>query len=65
VENLPIRLDAFALYEFYCGRQTIENFFNPTSWLFIVLGGKLGSFWIVALVISMCYVFRAWCSVKK
>jgi len=26
VENLPLRLDAFALYQFYCGRQTIENF---------------------------------------
>ncbi len=31
VENLPIRLDAFALYEFYCGRQTIENFFKDAK----------------------------------
>ena len=23
VENVPIRLDATALYQFYCGRQTI------------------------------------------
>ena len=28
VENLPLRLDALALYQFYCGRQTIENFFK-------------------------------------
>jgi len=31
VENLPVRLDAFALYQFYCGRQTIENFFKETK----------------------------------
>ena len=31
VENLPIRLDAFALYQFYCGRQSIENFFKETK----------------------------------
>jgi hypothetical protein len=31
VENLPIRLDAFALYQFYCGRQTIENFFKEAK----------------------------------
>jgi hypothetical protein len=31
VESLPIRLDAFALYKFYCGRQTIENFFKETK----------------------------------
>ena len=28
VENLPVRLDPVALYQFYCGRQTIENFFK-------------------------------------
>jgi hypothetical protein len=31
VEKLPIRLDAFALYQFYCGRQTIENFFKEAK----------------------------------
>ena len=31
VENLPLRLDAFALYQFYCGRQTIENFFKEAK----------------------------------
>jgi len=31
VENLPVRLDAFALYELYCGRQTIENFFKEAK----------------------------------
>ena len=31
VENLPIRLDAGALYQFYCGRQTIENFFKEVK----------------------------------
>jgi IS4 transposase len=31
VENLPIRLDAFALYKFYCVRQTIENFFKEAK----------------------------------
>lgn len=31
VENLPIRLDAVALYQFYCGRQTIENFFKEAK----------------------------------
>lgn len=31
VENLPFRLEAFALYEFYCGRQTIENFFKEAK----------------------------------
>jgi len=31
VENLPIRLDPFALYQFYCGRQTIENFFKEAK----------------------------------
>jgi len=31
VENLPIRLDAFALYKLYCGRQTIENFFKEVK----------------------------------
>jgi len=30
VENLPFRLDAFALYQFYCQRQTIENFFKES-----------------------------------
>jgi len=39
--------------------------FNPTSCLFSVLGGKLGYYWIMTLVISMCYVFNTWCSVKK
>jgi len=31
VENLPLRLDAFGLYRFYCGRQTIENFFKEAK----------------------------------
>ncbi len=31
LENLPLRLDAFALYQFYCGRQTIENFFKESK----------------------------------
>ena len=31
VENLPFRLGAFALYQFYCGRQTIENFFKEAK----------------------------------
>jgi hypothetical protein len=31
VENLPLRLEAFALYQFYCGRQTIENFFKEVK----------------------------------
>ncbi|MCD6359412.1 MAG: transposase [Armatimonadetes bacterium] len=31
VENLPVRLDAFALYELYCGRQTIENFYKEAN----------------------------------
>jgi len=31
VENLPLRLDAFGLYQFYCGRQTIENFFKESK----------------------------------
>ena len=31
LENLPLRLDAFALYQFYCGRQTIENFFKEAK----------------------------------
>jgi len=31
VENLPLRLDPVALYQFYCGRQTIENFFKEAK----------------------------------
>ena len=31
VENLPVRLEAFALYQLYCGRQTIENFFKEAK----------------------------------
>ena len=31
LENLPMRLDAFALYQFYCVRQTIENFFKEVK----------------------------------
>lgn len=31
LENLPLRLDAFGLYQFYCGRQTIENFFKESK----------------------------------
>ncbi len=31
VENLPMRLEAFALYQFYCVRQTIENFFKEAK----------------------------------
>ena len=31
VENLPLRLDAFGLYQFYCARQTIENFFKEAK----------------------------------
>jgi hypothetical protein len=31
LENLPMRLDAFALYQFYCVRQTIENFFKEAK----------------------------------
>ena len=31
LENLPLRLDAFALYQFYCGRQTLENFFKEAK----------------------------------
>lgn len=31
VENLPLRLEAAALYQFYCGRQTIENFFKEAK----------------------------------
>ncbi|MBW1697757.1 MAG: transposase [Deltaproteobacteria bacterium] len=31
VENLAIRLDAFALYQLFCGRQTIENFFKEAK----------------------------------
>jgi len=31
LENLPIRLDAIGLYQFYCGRQTIENFFKEAK----------------------------------
>ena len=31
VENLPLRLEAFALYQFYFGRQTIENFFKEAK----------------------------------
>ena len=31
VENLPLRLDAFALYQFYGVRQTIENFFKEAK----------------------------------
>jgi len=31
VENLPFRLSAFALYQFFCGRQTIENFFKEAK----------------------------------
>ena len=31
VENLPLRLDTFALYQFYCVRQTIENFFKEAK----------------------------------
>ena len=31
VENLPLRLDAFGLYQFYCGRQSIENFFKEAK----------------------------------
>jgi hypothetical protein len=31
VENLPFRLTAFALYQLYCGRQTIENFFKEAK----------------------------------
>ena len=31
IENLPLRLDPIALYQFYCGRQTIENFFKQAK----------------------------------
>lgn len=31
LENLPLRLDAFGLYQFYRGRQTIENFFKESK----------------------------------
>ena len=31
LENLPFRLGAFALYQFSCGRQTIENFFKEAK----------------------------------
>jgi len=31
LESLPMRLDAFALYQFYCVRQTIENFFKEVK----------------------------------
>lgn len=31
LENLQIRLDAIGLYQFYCGRQTIENFFKEAK----------------------------------
>jgi len=31
LENLPMRLDALALYQFYCVRQTIENFFKEVK----------------------------------
>jgi len=31
IENIPLRLDAFALYDFYCSRQTIENFFKEVK----------------------------------
>ena len=28
VENIPLRLDALAIYQFFSGRQTIDNFFQ-------------------------------------
>jgi len=31
VENLAFRLDPVALYQLYCGRQTIENFFKEAK----------------------------------
>ena len=31
IENLAIRLESNALYEFYCERQTIENFFKESK----------------------------------
>lgn len=31
VENLQFRLEPAAVYQFYCGRQTIENFFKETK----------------------------------
>jgi len=31
IENLAIELSAFAIYEFYHGRQTIENFFKESK----------------------------------
>lgn len=31
LESLSFHIDAFALYQFYCGRQTIENFFKESK----------------------------------
>lgn len=58
VESLPFRLDAFALYQFYCSRQTIENFFKESKGPFN--SGKMPSEKFRACEVYLQFVIMAY-----